>query len=637
MDETEEISVYVMGGEIVAAQATNDDLLLVRRLDAAGILDADRVVELTAMARTGESVFGILLEEVDANTMERVLHQRFLDNLARFVGIDAIPSFTELSAVFVENIQIGHDSRRLIGDCVHLWEMASKVDLDAELVAAHPEEAAGAQALVIASLQPERTVRQILVELPLEPVAARAMMAQMVETGIVAHLTELELELEADEEEEEASEEEEPVEDQETMEVPVTPDESSPTEVIEGPLAIPKNDLTSMETEVVASKPRRPRKLGDLIRSRVKKPAKEAAPPAPIEEEDEEDGPTLGDTTPLPTGPTEVEVEVGWDHQGEVAAEQESFELVEELEPAGVAEPEAVEEAGVGVEEEEPAESVPEPEEVETLAEAETAEPAEEPAEAPAPEEGEVPGEGVEPPEEGEAADEAAETWGDQLDEVEVEEPEEELLEDEVVVPAPTLDVDSLLHPDVDLDEGDLEAFADHDHDRSATGDGVFSTEQHNLDRVEVLDLEPSPEDEIIEVDEAPQARFGAKPLSDEEALRKIQVANDAVAHVIAAFDASEGKGRGRETVQLLLDGSPHRYAPLLMDVQLTTDDRLPESRLMRNLHARPVTEHRQLLNQGLVDLIERALSLAMDEITDDEAIDALLENTAGYRQRIGL
>ncbi|MBW1877910.1 MAG: hypothetical protein JRJ84_06075, partial [Deltaproteobacteria bacterium] len=215
VDRADEISVYVMGGEIVAAQATNDDFLLIRRLHAAGILDFGQASELTSMAQTGESVFGLLLEELDATTIERVLHQRFLDNLAHFVGIDTMPTFTELSAVFVENIQMGHDSRRLIKECSRLWEMASRVDLDAELVAAHPEEAAGAQSLVIACLEPEQTVGQILLELPMEPVAARAMMAKMIETGILTRLTELELELD---EEEAFDEEEDPVEDMETME-----------------------------------------------------------------------------------------------------------------------------------------------------------------------------------------------------------------------------------------------------------------------------------------------------------------------------------------------------------------------------------------------------------------------------------
>jgi hypothetical protein len=269
LDGPEEISVYVMKGEIVAAQATNDDLLLIRRLMAAGLLDTQQTNQLTSMARVGEPVFGLLLEDLDATTIERVLHQRFLDNLARFVGMDAMPLFTELSAVFVENIQMGHDSRKLIAECQHLWEMASELDLDAELSAAHPEEAAGAQSLVITCLEPDKTVRQILVELPMEPVAARAMMARMIDTGILTRVTELELE-----EEEEEEEEEEPVEDMETMEeVPVTPDESAPTEVIEGALAAPESaDLASMETEVVSRPSPRPRKLGDLIRSRVKKP-----------------------------------------------------------------------------------------------------------------------------------------------------------------------------------------------------------------------------------------------------------------------------------------------------------------------------------------------------------------------------
>jgi hypothetical protein len=155
-----------------------------------------------------------------------------------------------------------------------------------------------------------------------------------------------------------------------------------------------------------------------------------------------------------------------------------------------------------------------------------------------------------------------------------------------------------------------------------------------------VAEEEEGPEEEEIEeieVDEAPHAMFSGRLLSEDEAAKKIEVANQAVVEVIQAFDASEGAGRGRATMQIVLDGSPQRFAVLFQGVRVGEGDELPTSLLLRNLHERPQTEHRQLLNQGLVDLIERALSLAMDEITDDTTIDTLLERTAGYRQRIGL
>lgn len=180
--------------------------------------------------------------------------------------------------------------------------------------------------------------------------------------------------------------------------------------------------------------------------------------------------------------------------------------------------------------------------------------------------------------------------------------------------------------------EDDMEAFIDHDESRG-DGEGTFTTEEHNLDRVEVVDVA---QDEPIEMDPQPTARFGAPVLSDEDARAKIGVANTVIIEVVKAMDAAEGSGRGEAALQILLDGSPAQYQPLFTGLAATDEGGLPSAGMLRNLQKRPPTEHRRLLNQGLLNLIERALSLAVEELPD-EAIDEVLENVAGYRQRLGL
>jgi hypothetical protein len=143
-------------------------------------------------------------------------------------------------------------------------------------------------------------------------------------------------------------------------------------------------------------------------------------------------------------------------------------------------------------------------------------------------------------------------------------------------------------------------------------------------------------EDETIEVDEAPSSRFGAPPLSEEEAFAKIEVANEVLQSIVDAFDEAEGSGRGRAVVQLLVDGVPSQFATLLHDLKIDDDGELPARVLVRNLADRPPTEHRQLLNNSLADIIERALSTAADELPDDK-LDGVLESVAGYRSRLGL
>ena len=113
-------------------------------------------------------------------------------------------------------------------------------------------------------------------------------------------------------------------------------------------------------------------------------------------------------------------------------------------------------------------------------------------------------------------------------------------------------------------------------------------------------------------------------------------MANDELTKVVHAFDEAEGSGSGRAVVQLLVDGCPPKYAPILHGLQVANDGTLPAEQVITNLQARPPTEHRQLMNQTLIDVIERALSSAADDLPD-QVFDDMYEAIAGYRHRMGL
>jgi hypothetical protein len=186
--------------------------------------------------------------------------------------------------------------------------------------------------------------------------------------------------------------------------------------------------------------------------------------------------------------------------------------------------------------------------------------------------------------------------------------------------------------------QDDLEFFTDHDYDRGAGAEGAFKTDQHNLDKVEVGSMieTPPPSPKRTPLDAPHHAGFGAPVLSESDARAKIQVANDVLGAVAIAFDTAEGPGRGRAALQLLVDGGPSQFAALMQDVTLTESGLLPPAPLLANLAGRPPSEHRRLLNDSLVDIIERALSSAADELPEED-VDQLLEAIAGFRQRLGL
>lgn len=191
------------------------------------------------------------------------------------------------------------------------------------------------------------------------------------------------------------------------------------------------------------------------------------------------------------------------------------------------------------------------------------------------------------------------------------------------------------------LSSDDLDAFSGQGDDYRGSakeGGGGFSTKHHNLDRVELPSLGEDTEEAALEP--APttgrSARFAAPELSDEEAGGKIHVANEVLQIVSQALDEALGKAAGAGVLQLLVDGRPRQFLPLLEEIQVTSAGGLPSRALLANLKRRPATEQRHLLNKGLLDLLDRALDRSAEELPD-EAFDAVLEQVVGYRQRLGL
>ncbi|MDP2314069.1 MAG: hypothetical protein Q8P41_14300 [Pseudomonadota bacterium] len=195
-------------------------------------------------------------------------------------------------------------------------------------------------------------------------------------------------------------------------------------------------------------------------------------------------------------------------------------------------------------------------------------------------------------------------------------------------------------------EEDDLAAFQDYDTQREP---GAFLTDRTLLDRVDldvagVAELAASTET-LIEMEDAEgkdvlksavSLNFSGPKLHDEEILRKLEVTNEVLATIAAAIEAADGRGAGGAKLQLLIEGTSVPLAPLFKGIEVGTDGRLPIAQVMKNLRKRPAGEHRRLLNRGLSDLIERALSAA-DEVLDVDGFEIMLEQLAGYQQRLGV
>lgn len=186
--------------------------------------------------------------------------------------------------------------------------------------------------------------------------------------------------------------------------------------------------------------------------------------------------------------------------------------------------------------------------------------------------------------------------------------------------------------PDHEVYDQELAMFADHDSKRGGGQEGQFSKSVKELtaERIDLTFPEAEPAQSGVKMN------FGGPQLSNEDALKKIEVANQVLRGLTAAYDSQEGAGAGVAQVQLLLDSAPSEFASLFVAVSAADTGDGPPAGLMKNLRKRPATEHRRFLNRALADLIERAMNLGAENLSDDE-VDAFLEGCVGYQSRLGL
>ena len=143
------------------------------------------------------------------------------------------------------------------------------------------------------------------------------------------------------------------------------------------------------------------------------------------------------------------------------------------------------------------------------------------------------------------------------------------------------------------------------------------------LEAIGVEDTDLTEEDLVVALS------FGAPKLSEEELHTKLDVCNSVLREVCRGVDRTRGGGSGVASVQLLLDGSPSHFGALFHGLSVDEEGAFSQDSAVENLSRRPESERRSLLDRAVMDLLERALSLAVEELPDAE-VDALLQRIAG-------
>jgi hypothetical protein len=497
------LAVYVMFGEILAAHSSEDDAVILRILQNDGLVDAAQAEQLKGRAAAGESLSEAVFEVVENQRVLDVLAARFRENLFQFLGVTTPASFQSMDSVFVENIQVGHDSRQLLAELAE--RRAAVMPLLAQpalrLAPGKHVPVGAVEPRVVAMCTDGLAVRELLAKAPWEASEVLAIVVGMLESGRL-----------------------------------VAGGDSKRAPVVPLPDVLRTDEFPALRSEPRKSTPA-------------------SAAPAPA----------AAARKPPPVAPLDV-----------------------------------------------PAKSKPAPETLRPQRTLESSRTQEVSETAPSP---------------------------GRLD-------------------ASTLDIskglagafESLSHDELDL-------FSDNERRR---GDGSFTVESSLLDKVELFDdnakkkkkkVAPAPpssgQDILVEMEDAEAAsrdalagavalNFAGPRLAEDEARRKLEVCNEVLNGLALAIDAQQGAGMGQARVQILVEGTPAAFAPIFKNVEIDESGCLPVDLVLKNLRRRPASEHRRLLKTGLGDLIERALSLAAEEL-DEAGIEGLLERIAGYQQRLGL
>ena len=656
------VSVYLLGGDVVAATSAVDPSVLIRRCSNASILSAaDRDI---LRSHPNDEIFGLLLDKVTDDRFDDILRARFEENLCQYLVSSRKPRFERLKSVFVDNLQMGQETSSLVERLILRCDKAQSLELEQMLVKGKVQLPGQPGRWLDCLTSKPQSVESILPMLPIEATEARALLVDAWHAG--AAWTPEEAVREASRLPSKAPAGASHV----TGSTPVPPVMERPRKS-STPKPPPNPEELDAEAllQTVSPAPRDVR-LGSAAATGAAAGGAAsslsygapAVMPADAMELSEADLEVVGDADLEPVSDLPDDEEE--DDEDDLTV-LDDLKSLDETEPTVMATPKAA--------------PVPEPVEevassvlpattgkssVPPLPNAQPLVPSfvdwrEDDLENDLTEGGDMPSEEVDervsalPPLSYVSKPQKREMDSLSVDETLLDaEADDEDIDDAPTIHSPVTDsmqaqldreaakgapssLADWLSATADVEDDELDFFEDHDHDRGAANDGAFSSTSHNLDTVS-MEEETSDQDEIIEVGEAPTARFSAPPLDYGEAQTRLDVANDCLKSVVKAFDDVDGRGRGRAVVQLLVDGSPSQFSALFVGIQVSDVGELDPERLLRNLYARPASEHRMLLGKALVDIIERALSSAADELPD-EGFDAVYEGLAGYRQKLSL
>jgi hypothetical protein len=132
----------------------------------------------------------------------------------------------------------------------------------------------------------------------------------------------------------------------------------------------------------------------------------------------------------------------------------------------------------------------------------------------------------------------------------------------------------------------------------------------------------------VFSLDEKPAPHtigsFEAPRLSKREALEAISRSTTSIKLIVDAVER-DSIGKGQAMLRINLDGGPSRFASLFHGLQFSSEHLLDDLELFSRLRKHDAGQRRDTLKAGLSNLIDRTLSNADAQLSDDD-MESLLQ-----------
>ena len=181
----QQVSLFIMDGHVLAAASDRDDQHFLRRLVTAGHLEQGQVKHLAKLAN-GHTVGGTLWDVLEPPVCEQITYDRFRENVASFLTGQGSATFEPMDALIIGHLQIGHDSRALIGDLEVLLGRSAALRTQtgmATMVAPKTKPRKKGLLPVWKLLGEDTTVGQVVQASPLEELATLDVLVEMMDGG----------------------------------------------------------------------------------------------------------------------------------------------------------------------------------------------------------------------------------------------------------------------------------------------------------------------------------------------------------------------------------------------------------------------------------------------------------------------